>query len=397
MPGRPEVDMDKRNISIRYLIKDSTIFLEKEVKEHKVWHGETLGWILTVHGSRDDAPIVGVIENHFSQATIKPFANREEEDVKLEPVFDDIGGSRGRAALKDVEQDFNDRAAEIVGHLKQDSILSKLNLRAVFLLGCKFSDGDNELAHYVISVPNEWRARLNDSQCCAIEMVTMTPVSIIHGPAATGKTITLAYILCQLHGPLYPQTIEQKTIVTATTHVAVDNIRRKAGEVWDQTMKGDKGFVRLYSESEIEGQFVKQEKAVYNDPMHLDRLRFEIAQAAPHRWDKYLTRRSVLIEHFGFNNAVDDKAYCTQRNELTVLVISRARVVFCTITSLRTPALFRKDKNNNAISWGATTVIIDEAGYCNPLQVMLTTISFQSLERLILAGDWHQLPTFILK
>ena len=397
LPGKPEVDLDKRNLSMRYLIKDSTIFLEKDISEYKVWHGETLGWILTVHGARDDAPIVGVIENHFSPATIKLFANRDEEDVKLEPIFDDIGGSRGRAALKDVENDFNTRAAEMRGHLKQGSKLSKLNLRAIFLPGCEFSDGDNELARYVMSVPNEWRPRLNDSQCRAIEMVTSKRVSIIHGPAATGKTITLAYALCQLHGPLYPQANEQKTVVTAPTHVAVDNIRRKAGEVWDHTMTVDKGFVRLYSESEIESQFVRQEKAIYNDPMHLDRLRFEIAQAAPQRWRAYLTGRSQLIDYFGFNNAADDKAYCTQRNELTIIVMSRARVVFCTMTSLRTPALFRKDNNNNVISWGATTVIIDEAGCCNPLQVMLAAVSFQSLERLIFAGDWYQLPTFILK
>ena len=397
LPDRPEVDMDKRNMSMRYLIKNSTIFLNDKVKEHKVFHGETLGWVLTNHGSRDDVPIVGVIENHFSSTTIKSFTDREEEDVTLEPVFDDIAGSRGRAALKDVEQNFNDRASEIVGHLKKDSKTSRLNLRAVFLPGCKFSDGDNELPQYMMPVPNEWRARLNDSQCCAIEMATKTRVSVVHGPAATGKTITLAHVLCQLHGPLYPQTVEQKTIVTAPTNVAVDNIRRKCGEVWDLIIKGIKGFVRLYSETEIESQFVRQQQAVYNDPMHLDQLRFEIAQAAPQLWDKYLTGRKQLIEYFGFNNPADDKAYCKQRNELTQLVMSRARVVFCTMTSLRTPALFRIDKDNKAIAWGATTVIIDEAGCCNPLQVMLATISFQSLERLILAGDWLQLPAFILK
>ena len=397
LSDRPEVDMDKRNMSMRYLIKNSTIFLEKEVKEHRVWHGETLGWILTVHGSRDDAPIVGVVENHFSSATIKQFAGREEEDVTLEPVFDDVGGSRGRAALKDVERDFDDRAAEIAGHLKKDSKISKLNLRAVFLPGCKFSDGDNELPQYTMSVPNEWRARLNDSQCRALEMVTKTRVSIVHGPAATGKTITLAHVLCQLHGPLYPRAGEQKTIVTAATNVAVDNIRRKCGEVWDLVVKGSKGFVRLYSETEIESQFVRRDTAVYNDPMHLDQLRFEIAQTAPQHWGKYLTGRRELIEHFGFNDAADDKAYCKQRNELTALVMSRARVVFCTMTSLRTSALFRTDKDNKAIAWGATTVIIDEAGCCNPLQVMLATISFQSLERLVLAGDWLQLPAFVLK
>ena len=55
--------------------------------------------------------------------------------------------------------------------------------------------------------------------------------------------------------------------------------------------------------------------------------------------------------------AADDKEYCFQRNGLTALVMSFARVVFCTMTSLRTPALFRVDKKNNAISWDATTVI----------------------------------------
>ena len=397
LPDRLEVDLDKRNLSMRYLIKGSTVFPEKDISQYKVWHGETLGWILTVHGSRDDAPIVGVIENHFSPATIKLFADKEEEDVKLEPIFDDIGGSRGRAALKDVEEDLNTRAAELRGYLKPNSKLSKLNIRAIFLPGCKFSDSDNELAHGVMSVPNEWRARLNDSQCRAIEMVTSKRVSIVHGPAATGKTITLSYALCQLHGPLYPQRNEQKTVVTAPTHVAVDNIRRKAAEIWDQTMTGNKGFVRIYSESEIESQFVRQEKSIYNDPMHLDRLRFDIAQAAPQRWLTYLTGRKQLIEHFGFNVAADDKAYCKQRSELTTLVMSRARIIFCTMTSLRTPALFRKDHKNNVISWGATTVIIDEAGCSNPVQVMLAAVSFQSLERLVLAGDWWQLPAFILE
>lgn len=72
-------------------------------------------------------------------------------------------------------------------------------MRGLFLPAEKFVRVDNGIDCSNPNVSPEWRHHLNESQCQAIGMACTNMFSIVRGPAATGKSETLAYLLCKLH------------------------------------------------------------------------------------------------------------------------------------------------------------------------------------------------------
>lgn len=92
---------------------------------------------------------------------------------------------------------------------------------------------------------------------------------IIRSPAATGKSRVLAHTITLL----LIRDKSEKIIVCAPTHVAVDNLLKRAADVWAEeclTNEPDKGLVYLFSEGEIETQYLKRQSEVYEDAYHID-------------------------------------------------------------------------------------------------------------------------------
>ena len=417
-----DIDVDKKSLTQRYNIKNSKIrFPEDIAKNFPIWSNpENKGWSITLIGKdqRSEAPLLGIVNNHFADAASMIGRCGEEDGIRLEPEFVDVLGERSRASLKDLEKTFNDEHAALLGFMTKGN-KSKIALRELFLPGVPFVENDKNLISTDIPNSQGLSQRLNESQVQAIEMAISNKVSVVWGPAATGKSRVLAHMIRLL----LIRDKSEKIIVCAPTHVAVDNLLKRAASVWAEecsTNEPDKGFVRLFSESEIETQYLKRQSEVYEDAYHIDAQRFSLADRNKGRCRAYLQGRKELLE----NGAIIDKklyeAYKKQRGELTNKILGEARVVYCTCTSLRNRALHfetqSKDKKERiVIAWPAKTCIIDEAGCANPLQVMYlllfwghfnpnnceqvllapTTFSV-SLHRLVLAGDHLQLPAFVL-
>ena len=417
-----DIDVDKKSLTQRYNIKNSKIrFPEDIAKNFPIWSNpENKSWSITLMGKdqRSEAPLLGIVNNHFAGPASMIGRCGEEDGIRLEPELVDVLGERSRASLKDLEKTFNDEHAALLGFMTKGN-KSKFALRELFLPGVPFVENDKNLISTDIPISQGLSQRLNESQVQAIEMAISNKVSVVWGPAATGKSRVLAHIIRLL----LIRDKSEKIIVCAPTHVAVDNLLKRAANVWAEecsTNEPDKGFVRLFSESEIETQYLKRQSEVYEDAYHIDAQRFSLADRNKVRCRAYLQGRKELLE----NGAIIDKklyeAYKKQRGELTNKILGEARVVYCTCTSLRNRALHfettSKDKKERiVIAWPAKTCIIDEAGCANPLQVMYlllfwgnfnpnnceqvllapTTFSV-SLHRLVLTEDHLQLPAFVL-
>ena len=416
-----EVDVDKKSLTQRYNIKNSkTRFPEDITKSFPIWNNpENKGWSITLIGKdpRFEAPLVGIVNNHFAGPASMMQRCGQEDGIQLEPEFVDILGERSRASLKDFEKTLNEEQAALLGFLTKGN-KSKLALRELFLPGVPFVENNKNLISTDVPVSQGLSQKLNESQVQAIEMAITNKVSVVWGPAATGKSRVLAHIIRLL---LIGDKLE-RIIVCAPTHVAVDNLLKRAADVWAEESsinEPDKGFVRLFSEGEIETQYLKGQSEVYQDAYHIDAQRYSLADRNKDRCGAYLQGRKELLENGAIINKKLYEAYQKQRGELTKRILDKARVVYCTCTSLRNKALHiettSKDMERIVIAWPATTCIIDEAGCANPLQVtyllllrgefkpnhckqvlLAPTTFFVSLQRLVLAGDHLQLPAFVL-
>ncbi|KAL9602483.1 MAG: hypothetical protein Q9219_001775 [cf. Caloplaca sp. 3 TL-2023] len=406
LPDKTDDDLERKATSLHYGISKSKLFgTSAEItRQHpNLFDRERqYCWSITLEQAKSsNAPFTGTIDNIFSASDFKQFEG-VDEDVDLEPLFNDIGGDRGRAALRDFTKMLDDTAALLVGHFRPNSKESKLPIRELFLPGLKFVGTDNILGGVRRPLSNLSRSTLNESQCNAIEMARSKKVSIVWGPAATGKSEVLATLICQLH----IDNPKEKTVVTAPTNVAVDQICTRLSAVWSRLMDRSTPpkMVRIYSEAEVQRQFRSDRKDIYEKETHIDKLRLGIARKSPSIYSGYLDGRSELIAHGAINFPAMWDKYMKQARALTNLVVDQMQAVFVTCDALRCGAL-RKVKNEvtptgatkeTVISWGATSCILDEAGCANPLQVLAAVTGFApTLERFVLGGDHLQLPPYI--
>ena len=402
-------DIVEKATSLSYQLKDSKLFKDDldTLREHPCLRkfGST-GWQVSLENTKSgsDAPIVGTIDNVFSPTNYQPFIG-EDYNVVLEPQLNDVGGDRGRAALKDFAQLCDDYKRDLAGYFKQESRQSKLPLREMFLPGIEFGTADNNLRDST-PVPAVWRSHTNETQCNAIEMACLKKISIIWGPAATGKSHTVAHLICKLH---LDAPNAERTLVTAPTNVAVDLLCDRLVNVWPDRMSKDTkmDIVRVFSEAEIERQYRARDanltEQVYEKPTHIDAKRLAIASANPTAWKPYLEGRKKMIDRGGMNDKEQYKSYRQKLSQLTEMVLAKALVVFATCTSIRSKSLTRKVKSINSagqkekklIWWGATTCIVDEAGCANPLQILSPLVTYNdTLTRFVMAGDHKQLPAY---
>lgn len=190
LPNKLDEEFDQNVTTLHYRIDNSNMFLNDPnvLRQHPVLiNPEGSGWQVTLEPDKlgTEATFCGTIDNVFTP-DYKRFEG-EEEGVILEPLFNGVGGGRGLAALREFENMCNETARDIVGCLRKDSKQSKLPLRELVLPGLKFIGADNDQNSSSPLVPQAWRERMDESQCRAIEMACSKRISVIHGPAATGR------------------------------------------------------------------------------------------------------------------------------------------------------------------------------------------------------------------
>lgn len=406
-----KADFDKKGLSMYYTITSSSKFTVVKAKEHPVFGDpECKQWRITLenHSFPGNPPLVGTIDNVFKPEQDSKAFEGEEFGVILEPGFLDAGGDRARASLNQYRTLCNDEAAMYMGFFNAKAKFSLLPIREMFLPKMPFRKDLNVLAGQHRPIPDEWRNTLNESQCQGIKICLEKKASIIWGPAATGKSQTLsrAIRMLILNDP------REQIVVCSPTNEGVNNLAERAVRGWAKCKgpnEADARFVRIYSNSEIDVQLRARNQALYEDPMHIDKQRCNIAERHPGKYSGYLKGRSELILSKDINESKAYIAYCSQRNLLTAMVLQNAQVVFVTCNSLRGRALLalkkktkgqkekaeKEEEEEEFEPWPATSCIVDEAGCANPLQLLMPLTTFsKTLKRVTFAGDHLQLPPF---
>ncbi len=317
-----DLDLGANQLGARYVIRDSTVFSEGNAKAHKYPGQEGARWELNVvnHLPGFEAPIVGLIANRFKKGgDIESFLGKQEEAVKLEPIFEDLLGMASRSALKDFGQKLDELNADVKGFITQSlTPEARLPMRAMWLKGMAYVDEDNRIIGDTPPAP-QWRG--NPSQKEAVRKALTYKISLIWGPAATGKSETMTQII--LTGLRNDPT--RRTLVVAPRNVPVDSLLARVGSEY----KRNGPFVRLYSHHQTLVHYATKDKALENQ-YHIDNLRYAVARKQPVQWATYLSGREEEMRE-GF--IADDKeaaAFHKAFTALTRLVMDAARVVFCT-------------------------------------------------------------------
>ena len=372
------------------------MFAEADAKAHKVPGQEATRWEFNVvdHLEGFEAPIVGIMQNRFKAGTdIDQYLDRTEDNVLLEPIIDDILGERSREGLNNFAQDLDEMNAEALGFLQPKMTRASLPVRAMFLKGMPYVASDNEIPGDNAQAPAQWRG--NDSQKEALKKAFTQKVSLVWGPAATGKSEVLANIIVEA----LRRNASERILVNAPRNVPVDSLLKRAVSVYESNNpRVQAPFVRLFSASQIQAQHAVK-ASVLNDPHHIENLRMAEASQNRPRWGAYGKNHAELIAEGFIEDEKKAKAYFKASFELTRIVMDKAKVVFCTTAACRNKALrwtVREENEVKLLTWKPTMNIVDEAACANPLELLLPLASFDTIKRAIYGGDHKQLPPFLV-
>lgn len=157
-------------------------------------------------------------------------------------------------------------------------------------------------------------------------------------------------------------------------------------------------FARVFSESQIMTQWASGDHDAIQDDYHIDQIRYREASTGSTAYPGYLAGREELRSFGSFNSEDRYKAYKKDLKELNKVVMTKIRAVFCTVTACQISLLYDEDPVDGRIksTYGATSIVIDEAGVMLRPQVLIPIMTFKSARRLILAGDPMQLTALIL-
>jgi len=339
------------------------------------------------------APLVGIVRNSF-KGDLDDYVGRIEDDVKLEPIYDDVLGDSSRKALFAWADEMNDFAANAAGFFHRDARKESIPMKAMFIKSVPYNGGENKLPGVRPQMSAMWTTRLNQSQTSAVQMAFEHKLSLIWGPAATGKTETLAMLFAEI----LISDPKEKVLFTSPRHVAVDTICKRCIEVWRHGSKDQPFFVRLFSMSQIIAQQASGSIALRN-PYHIHNLRMEVAKGSRPNYDGFLIGWKDIVENGGFEDDKKAGAFNRARNALDRMIMDRARAVFCTTAATRSGALIWKETVGKEVvtkTWDPTTNMVDEAACANPLEILLPLATFKSIRRVVLGGDHLQLPLYLV-
>lgn len=399
----PRIDYDKAELDIgnhafaqRYIVKSKALFSKSTSPFHPIFGSASEDWEINVVPkdlvANSDASIIGIIQNSFASAAdyIFQLASDTEEDVILEPIFEDTLGERARASVKELREDFVTQQDETIAAL-EGKIPLELPTRMMFLKDIKYDVEQNTLPKVDPGSYSKFVNRLYPAQQAAIEMALKHKVSTIFGPATTGKSFTLAALIMSLANN------GDKVVVSSPTNVGVDALVQKLStEAPKFGFPPRSFFVRLYSTSQIRAQYALTQVRVLTANFHIEQIQLRLANMSPDAYQGFLKEIEELRKYGTISAKEDQKKYNVDSSKLTKEILGWINVVFCTNANLRSSALGPKVDGKRQW-WPATTIIMDEAGCANPGEVIMPVITFATtLRRYVLAGDPCQLPPFAL-
>lgn len=391
-----------RKVGLSYWIRDSKLFpSDKEVLEQNPVLGtKTAGWeLIIVKGTEGTgAAMTGQIRNTF-KGDLGQFIG-EDTDVELEPIVNDILAMRSRNAVGKITKELDAFSMKARGFFEakpgsKEDDKPKSQLPGLRLFGGdKYVEEENQLSGESLPISREILDILNEAQNKGLEMMLGHMISIAWGPPGTGKSLLLACL-----ARLLLTKSDEKFVGTAMANVAVDSLMDACIKLWRRTEPNvPPPFARVYSEAQIESQWLAGDHDFLSGEFHLDQLRFKRAQQNPARWDAYLAGRREMQEYGRMMYEEPYKAYNKQAKLLSAEVLDKdVRGVFCTVSNCQTPALYQEDGEGDVKRvFKATTIVADEAGTVLRPHLMLLLMTFVYAKRLVLAGDHKQLPALLL-
>lgn len=377
------------------------MFAEADAKAHKVPGQEATRWEFNVvdHFEGFEAPLVGIMQNRFKAGKdIDQYETRIDDDVLLEPIIDDVLGERSREGPSNFGQSLDELSAEALGCLTPTMTEARLPMRAMFLKGMPYVASDNDILVDNAPAPAQWRG--NESQKEALRKAFAHKVSLVWGPAATGKSEVLANIIVEA----LRRNPWERVLVNAPRNVPVDSLLKRAAAVNEANHPGKAGkkvfapFVRLFSASQIRAQYAVN-APILAAPYHIDNLRMKEAERDKNRWAAYGTNHAELRTEGFIEDEKKSMAYFKCAFELTRIVMDKAKVVFCTTAACRNNALrwtVQEENDVKLLTWQPTMNIVDEAACAKPLELLLLLASFNTIKRAIYGGDHKQQPPFLV-
>ncbi|KAL9632723.1 MAG: hypothetical protein Q9204_003677 [Flavoplaca sp. TL-2023a] len=395
-----QLRMDFNSFAVRYIIGDCNSFPVDLAKHFRADGQEEPAWEVQIVSqiSDIDAPLVGVLMNVFkTPADRSRFLNLREDKVEMSPALNDVLGEAQRVAVRVLREEFDELSQVMHGYLVPADIqqqTTKLPIHALILRDAPYHAETNttgvQRSHH-----RPTQGKLNASQDMAVTMAFERQVSFIWGPAATGKSTTLASLVQELTADP-----SEKVLCVMTRNVAVDALLGRCIEMADE-FAPTKGlthqFVRIYSWSDIMSQHLEGSLSLKN-PYHIDQRRIKMAQRQNNQI--FLSGRQKLLDSGYIGSKDDVSAYKRALKDVTQAVMQEVRVAFCTSAMCRSAPLLSKEKVDGiemTVAWPATTLIFDELACSNPPEFLIPIATFgETLRRGVGAGDHYQLANFML-
>ena len=391
-PNARDVDILTNDMPMRFAVEGHPLLTRDELPAHPIIGQETDEWEFNVIKS-SAAPIVGIISNSFLKSGDMDNFIGEAFNITLNPIIDDILGTRARKAMRELEMTSADQeglgTGEISMYLDPKRSLSALPLEGLFLVDKPVPE-KSELAIRVPPPPGNWNQGLKDQQALAVQKSFTNSLFAVHGPPGTGKSQVASRILwCFLH-----MFKDRKVLCSAPANVALESLLHRCIKECKGLGIKEPQFVRIWSVSQTKAQYSNGNYAVLDDPYHIEALRVKKARSNPVRFAAYLQGHVKLRELGVIDNVRLHQDWDKSTTILTRIVMDEARAAFCTTAALSSPALKWK-VDGETRTWPADTWLLDEAGQANPDAILLGLVTFAStLTRFTMLGDHLQLPAF---
>ena len=405
-----DANTDVENLGVNYTMLDSKIFLEANTTTRSlVEDDETfqvyVSMISRSHGDWPKAPMyAAVVVSSTCPEMYRLVLDKVERGIRFQCRDMDIMGQRHNLVLGN----FNSRTvmAKFPCRRPCRRPLDRL-LKPIFLLGAYFLPADNTALDSPIVAPTS----LNESQRQVHKAATQCRVSACIGPPATGKTRLLAEMILALHRAQS----DDKIIVVAVTHVAVDELLRKV-LMCCGTMQERQAVTRYYSTGRVDDDIIYEIIGPGKIPEgHIEGQRISAVKDTEnytkYQRNIYLNGLSLLRDEGGaLENAVLSDVHLSEsedtnsegewgenewddwktlRRDLTDRVLDRTKILFCTSSSIQGKGIYFAREDHG---WPAKTCIFDEAGCAKPLDIMQPLLVLgKTLNRIVLCGDNRQL------